>query len=749
MLWIYLTLLPNLLLANLDVESSLKQQLGRFCQQSCDLLKIDISRQDVYNDDAELGFEALRPGVERKESKITRVDAKIQIDEKVSRANREQIDQILRNHLAAFAPQSSIEWSVVRYPSLDQQQEDDVGPLIERAKKQIHDGIRPILQKYCPDQCLLSFVDVSGRSINADQAAERAANEVYAHAGKYMHIRDVHVEITMDERLESKEAILNMIRSKLKFMTPVHLDVVSTSFPAEPASKDDPYGLEKLRQMLIMFRDLASTKEIITSSNSSVENSSRESIDATKEQIHNLESKERIDSSLESESNNRSSSNNQSNSDSFWGEDIYLWISIGLAGLLLLFLLLRFYKGNQDAQSLIQGAPSFAQPMGFNPAQQGNHAEGDPQAKGGSTSIVNTATLGLGFKAKALKQELSDKMIREPFVAREAFTRMLKEDGPEEVAKYLQIFGSLVTKELVGSQALAAELNTLSDFFRQSSFNFTEQEELDLLYALRTKLTAAEILVMGSHYSNHFEFLSTLEISQIHRLIQNEKMSLQAVVLTQVDKKTRLGLFDLYQGENRVKLMNELVRADMVPRELLENIAKALRIKVEKNPEYNSQAIPSYQIIFDLLEKSELNEQRQIVNNLRTTNPEVARNILSKLITVEIVPYLRDGHLLEIVLGIEHADILAFLAGIPEHIRKYMLQKAPYELAEAWMEELSSFYSIDPKAYKIAEIKVFQRIRNLSQSGMINIFNINELIFDAGYLKRPDEMEFDQQRIAA
>ncbi len=82
----------------------------------------------------------------------------------------------------------------------------------------------------------------------------------------FMHIKQVTVDLSIDEALDatSRERIANMIRANTRFADPVRVNVSVAPFPQSYAEKlkqeGDPYGLEKLRQMLIMFRDLAGTK---------------------------------------------------------------------------------------------------------------------------------------------------------------------------------------------------------------------------------------------------------------------------------------------------------------------------------------------------------------------------------------------------------------------------------------------------------------------------------------------------------
>jgi hypothetical protein len=82
-------------------------------------------------------------------------------------------------------------------------------------------------------------------------------------------IEKITVDISMDQALPAsmRAKIGNIMKAKTRFVAPVHIDVATTAFPSP--KNEDSYGLEKLRQTLTVFRDLAATKEIITTNSNS------------------------------------------------------------------------------------------------------------------------------------------------------------------------------------------------------------------------------------------------------------------------------------------------------------------------------------------------------------------------------------------------------------------------------------------------------------------------------------------------
>ena len=338
------------------------------------------------------------------------------------------------------------------------------------------------------------------------------------------------------------------------------------------------------------------------------------------------------------------------------------------------------------------------------------------------------------MKIEFLREELLTAFTDNPKVARDTFTRMLQEEGVEQTSRYVNLFGPMIIFDMMNDPNLQRDLHDLSEFYYKSTYAFTDEQTLDLLNGLKTKVTSSEIRVMSRKRAEQFDFLQNLDATQIFALVSEEKPHVQSVVLTQLDHNRRRTVFDMYEGESKVALMRELCKADAIPKEYLANVAKALHKKVLSRTEFDTEQLRSSDIIIDLLEKSSLNEQRALMADLVTTNPEASRAIKLKLVTVEMLPYIKDGHLLDIVMGLEREDLLTFLIGSPDHIRELLLAKAPAELSQSWMEDIEQVSGIDEGRYRLAEMRILGRVRNLANSGAIRLIDLNERIFAAEHL---------------
>ncbi len=759
--------------------------LERYCSQQCQLLDVRVEVHETISDSDDLGFEGSNNANEASSRlEIQSVRASIQIDGRVTPTDRQRLETLIRNKIRPMAAESTVQWETVDLPTIGQQGAPSE-ELEQALESKLRQSFQSVIDRYCPDQCMIDRIDIEAQEASAAALYNLPSNQVLrGRRGEGgMRVTEVRVQLTMDEALSDRERdrIVRLMQAQTRFVQPVIITQNVTEFPETALDKKrkaaeesvDPYGLEKLRQMLILFRDLAGTKEVIntqtleskTSSeqNSRLEASSNQERTAELKESASRESTENSSSSSSSEQklkeNSRSSDSNTASS---IGNLSVEELAVYGAGLILLLtlvsiVLLKFSQTNRAAKEMIMASRSSYAPsagrmdeggygeagggggrdMGAGNSGQG-HGGGQVHAPNMMTSESSQKQSMLGFRVAQMKQELIQQFVEQRSVARETFSRLLREDGVGETAKYVAIFGQLIVSELLNDPSLKRDLYELSEYFHRANLKFDLATELTLLERLKTMVTASEIRLLANQSTERFGFLNRLEGQQIYNLIIDENPRLQSIVLTQLDRKKRSLLFELFNGDAKIKLLEELSHAEAIPREFLFNVAQALQKKIQSRSEFDTENLRSSDILLDLLERANLREQKRLMRTLERNNPDTARALKVKFVTVEMLRFLKDGHLLEVVLGMEREDLLAFLVGSDEHIRDLLLKKAPDELAASWIEDIRNMSNIEDSAYRNAEMKIKARIRGLASNGAISLLDINDLIFNKG---QPDEDE--------
>lgn len=710
-----------------EARQKLEPILHQYCRDGCQIIDFDIIITEAVSEVSDLGFEGIEPGNATPSFYVEKITANIQVDKAISQSNRDKLLVLLNNQLRnmdsvlEYPVSTLINWVPVELPQVGTTG-NELHLLKEKLRTATESSLVEVIQNYCPTTCVLANIEVSGSAIDGEEADQLDPRTTFAPKGveAVLKVDKVDISLSLDRNLseEERQNILALMKAKTKFVVPVAFDVELTAFPESQAdrkrrleaSSSDPYGLEKLRRMLTLFKELAGTKEIISSS--------------------------------------QSSNSSEGRTEGFSSQHLLIIAGIALFVLgLIAFLSIRFAQANRDAKILMHAYEGPRAATSDTSTKKSGMPRDEDVSKNTSEDLKNRLQL------RAMKEELTDIFLNAPKVAKETFSRLLSEEGVEETSKYVHIFGKMIVFELLSDPSLQRGLYELSEYYHKSSFHFTPADELRLLISLRTKVTANEIRVLTRQTIDQFDFLLKLDANQLFSLIHDENPQVQAIVLAQASPARRRSLFDLFEGKAKIQLMNQLCKADTIPREYLFNVATALAKKALAKPELDTQSFRSSEIMLDLLEKASLEEQRSLMANLADANREAARVIKLKLVTIHMLPYLKDGHLLELVLGLEREDLLLFLGGCPEPIQNLIISHAPSELAESWLEDMRSIPSVDEARYRLVEMVVLGKIRLLASNGAINLLEINELIFKQeekrGRKERPQLMNPNKGKLAS
>jgi flagellar motor switch protein FliG len=711
----------------LALQTKINSVLLRHCPDACELLDIDVNTEESIQEDIDIGFEGLKPYSEQ-EFTIQLIRLHIQIDERITVENRQSLTQLLQTATMTSKSPVQVQWHPIKLPKIGELVKSDQR-LTQELKTQTQKIVEAVLNKHCPNLCVLSEVAVDAAPISADDAKLIPPKRVYQYPGidGVIRVDTLDIELAFDSRVDEsrQRRIQNLIQAQLKWVEPIYLRGTTTDFPetyAEDLEKqkqdaEDPFQLGRLRETLKAFRELAGTKEIITSTVSSQTDTSEQK----------LSSEQRESTSQQQSTKDTDTSRNQieSNAQQTYLEPWFLATAGGILVIIVLSLVfaLRFGQAKRQAHEMMM-VPSY----------RDQHTQTTGGFQGSETSSASKGAnaprdLSLRLRIAELKEELTHIFINAPKVAKETYGRILQDEGVEQTSKYVHIFGHTVIYELLEDPNYQRHLFELSEYHHNTEHKLSLEDELALLESLKTKVTATEIKVLSQKTMEKFDFLMKLDANQIHDLIRDEKPAVQCIALTQLDHRRRRLVFEMFIGQSRIDLMQELCRADAIPKDYLSSVANALTRKISASAKFDTAKLRSNDILFDLLERAPIVEQRNLMQNLQNTNAEAARGIKMKLITIETLLFLKDGHLLDIILNIDRQHLLVFLKAAPPHLQELLLSKVPEELAMSWQEELAQIAGTDDKSYRMVEMQVINKIRNLSSTGALNILEINEMIF--------------------
>lgn len=743
-----------------EMRGHLTNDLGRYCLEYCNVLSVTVNSQEVFDTStADLGFETAQSTSSNRRFKIRGVKATILVDTRFGSGNIEKIQKLFTELDERYPYKVDYKWSKVAFPETGNTAKSEAEVRSDFAG-QVRNQLERIVSEFCPAECKLHNVDVTVSRASVDEVQSGAASRyLFARDGRgALYVRGVVSQISIDSQMEParKQRIESLMREHLLPFGNVTLQVREMPFPRsyDEIQKDlneernDPFGLNKLDRMLKMIKEHGNTKEIIketstSASENSLSSSERSAINQNNTENSSLSSKELSAQERSQLSNTESNSSltNKEEGEEFWTQRNMLIVGgIILALLIVTAIGLRFVVTGKRMQAVIHegmqgaGAEGGAQngrlgaPMGMVLASPAAESAAT-LASGSGSSSTSKEEFKKQIELKELRESLIQTFILSPKAAQDVFGRMLRDDGIEHSAKFVTIFGEMIVFELLGDADLKKEIATLAEYVHVNLPSLGMDEQIELLRQLKLRLTASKMRLLSARTLDVFDFLKSKSARQIYELISDESTRCQGIVLTQLGTEKRREIFELFEGNAKVDLLRELSSGDLVPRDYLINVAEALRRKALSRPNFDGENVRGTDVLLDLLERAQLQEQRDLMSDLDQTNAEAARLLRSRLVTVETLPFLRDGLLIEIFLSMEPQAMASFLAGTREHIRRLIFSKAPSDLANGWAEALESMRSIDADAYRLAEMQVISKIRGMASSGLLNLLEVNSSLY--------------------
>lgn len=91
-------------------------------------------------------------------------------------------------------------------------------------------------------------------------------------------------------------------------------------------------------------------------------------------------------------------------------------------------------------------------------------------------------------------EELSRLFSEQPRVAKHVFSRILREEGIEVTAQYIEIFGEGIVLDLAKDPNLQTDLAELAEFYAKTQIDLNNEDKLELLKALHNRAIGGKIV---------------------------------------------------------------------------------------------------------------------------------------------------------------------------------------------------------------------------------------------------------------
>jgi flagellar motor switch protein FliG len=712
-----------------QVRNLLEPLLEKYCQDECKLMSVNATIDIATPDEVAPGFNDIDP---KSATKLAPSSAhvKLLIDEKVGPISRTKLIDLIQQYLDTLDFPVKVETQTVRFPQ-PVGSAGKVTELRERITKQFRSTLEDLFRQFCPNQCLLADYELQTEVVNTEEAQYGPSGEFAEDNGTAIRIKNITSTILVDETLSPEERtnIVEMAKLKTNFYKNVTLGSKTLKFPRPTTFQDDLFTVDGRLGATGLRRGPASGTKATESTTTDLKATNTSSNIANTTHSNTNEAKSNESTSKQERFERIEKIERVENGDAVQAE-LHKFKIFGLifaCSVLFLLIMLAIANFRPKVASAIPMVQRVIQTLTADPVSVDAPSTYRPGAETSAQQPENRkSTITKRYEIERLLEELLMIFSEHPKVAKHVFTRVLTEEGVETTAHYLHLFGESVVIDMLRDPSLQSDLNELIEFYAKNQVEIDDDDKLDLLRKLHNRTVAGKLFVMGSRSSHLFDFLAEMDGTQILELIRNESLTVKSIILTQCDPQKRSSIYSQMDEETRMKLMGELSRIDYLPRDYIFNVANALKRKRRDNPKLNTEALPGSEVLLSLLERTNLLVQRAVIKNLELSNPESARTLKSKMVSIDTLRYLRDGQLLEVVLSLRHDELLQFLRGASDVVRNAIFSKSPKDLVLELEDELAQVSLPNREIYQALERKVINRMKLMANDSLINLIETNE-----------------------
>ncbi|MBQ0003901.1 MAG: flagellar motor switch protein FliG [Treponema sp.] len=291
-----------------------------------------------------------------------------------------------------------------------------------------------------------------------------------------------------------------------------------------------------------------------------------------------------------------------------------------------------------------------------------------PQAPGGKEDVYRRVAkflilIGVDQAAlviKHLSQEETEKIIPE-------ITAVRKID-PDEALEILEEFDSIINrvKESGGT-------HTAQNILEKA---FGKQRAQDLMSRLNLE-----------EEEKPFSYLGEKEPERILELLKGEANAVKALVLSYVPPKKAADVINKLSGEDKKEVIMQLAHTKKVSPDVLHRVDKAMHEKSLKQIDIKTNQIDGRGVLAEILKKMDFKAEQDIIDSLRTGDPELGEDLQTRLFTMDDVLGADDRYLQGYLREFNDTELAYLIGDKPDEFREKIFKNISKTRADIVLEE--------------------------------------------------------------
>ena len=296
--------------------------------------------------------------------------------------------------------------------------------------------------------------------------------------------------------------------------------------------------------------------------------------------------------------------------------------------------------------------------------------------------------------------------------------------APEASAKLLQTMDDAQITEVTAAMCKLGEIprttreSVLAEFYdtvhKDDGVTFAGPENIKQILQNAVGREKANGLVNAIFRSNSFEFLKSAPMKSLAALLAGEHPQTIAVVMGQLSNEQAAELLAQLPEKMRGEALKRSGSISGVSAEVMDEIGKGLSAAMEGADTGEDEA-PGR--IADIISLSSKAEADSLMADLQSCEPELAGEVMKKLVTFEKIVEMPDAAVQKILRKLDQRTLATSLKGAPQNVSEKIYKNMTEEASKAMMEDIETLGNVSEKAAEEARRKVVKAMKSYKEEG--------------------------------
>ena len=307
-------------------------------------------------------------------------------------------------------------------------------------------------------------------------------------------------------------------------------------------------------------------------------------------------------------------------------------------------------------------------------------------------------------------------------IGEETAARVLKHLEPKQV----QRVGAAMTTFASISQDQIEEV--VNDFLSESNTQMTMDVDSEayvrkMLIRAVGEENAMSFLerILSSEDETGLSRLQWIDARSVWDLIRQEHPQIVATILTYLESEQAAEILSYFSEEKRVNLLLRMSAIESVKPEALEQVGKTIEEQLQGKNSSKTAPIGGVKSVADLINYLGGEIETQVLDGIKTINPELCEQIKEKMFIFENLVDMDDRSVQIVLRNVESNSLLIALKGADEKVKNKIFTNMSSRAADLLKDDLEAQGPVKISDVEQAQKEVLAAARKLAESGEITL----------------------------